>query len=159
MKTFLYKSLDISPHSNKLLLFWIPPFFMIYTFAVGNYLLEKRNKKNRAFQIATIIAFAFFCSPIFILSFFKHDFLKNYSALEISISLICLASFYISIGLLSWITVRYERSLKAEKYYSFAENLDYVKRFLCFAYYPFTIWSFQHIVNEYCNRKTELNFQ
>lgn len=58
-------------------------------------------------------------------------------------------SFFISIIINTYITVKYDREKNEDKYYSILDIGDYLKRFFLFAYWPITIWSFQEFANDY----------
>jgi hypothetical protein len=142
----LYRILDISPKSNWLIFFCIPPLYFIYFFAVGNYLLEKSGKKNQLFQIVIWTVVISFCSLPFI-DF--HRYQHMLTSVERTFIASAILSYFLSLILLAVITVNYERSLKADHHFTFSDNFDYVKRFFVFGYFPFTIWAFQRLANAY----------
>jgi hypothetical protein len=146
-KKMLFDILGLSPRSNTLLLFCIPPFTLIYFYAVGVFISEKTNRKNHAFRV--LIAWCFVCLCIMLVAFPFWEKPKINEPVELIIALNFLFSLLLAIGILTRITVGYERSLRPERMYNFSDSPDYIKRFLCFTYFPFTIWSFQHLANEY----------
>jgi hypothetical protein len=148
----LYRILDLSPKSNWLILFFIPPFFIIYFLAVGSYLLEKRGKKNLIFQVVIGFLLMLFCFMIVSEAFFPGKLSKS---TEMGLAATGVLSWVTAIVILTIITVKYERSLKPDHHFTFADNFEYVKRYFCFAYFPFSIWSFQYLANEYRKPREE----
>lgn len=146
----LYWILDIPPKSNWLILFWIPPFFIIYFLAVGSYVLEKTGKKSLIFQVVISFLLILFCFMIVDGMFFPGKLPKS---TEAGLAITGVMSWITAIIILARITVKYERSLREDHHFTFADNLDYVKRYFCFAYFPFSIWSFQYLANEYRKAK------
>lgn len=142
----LYWILDLSPRSNWLILFCIPPLCFIYFFAVGNYLLEKTGKKNYLFYVAIFTILVLFCALPFVDS---SAYFQASSTFKKVFVLSAVFSWFLSMITLSVITVNYERSLKTDYHFAFSDNFEYVKRFFVFGYFPFSIWSFQQLVNQY----------
>ena len=142
----LYWILDIPPKSNWMLLFFLPPFFIIYFLAVGSYVLEKTGKTNLIFQVVISFLLLLFCFMLVSAMFFPGKLPKS---AEAGLAITGVMSWITAIIILTIITVKYERSLKEDHHFSFSDNLDYVKRYFCFAYFPFSIWSFQYLANEY----------
>lgn len=56
-------------------------------------------------------------------------------------------AWLIAVVILTKITVDYERKVGVKEYYMIADNIDYVRRFFAFVYWPFFIWRLQQIVN------------
>lgn len=152
----LYRILDISPGSKWLILFCLPPLYFIYFIAVGNYLLEKTGKKNLVFQVATTYVLLLFCLMILGNLLVPEKLIAIEKTFQRGLALTGVLSWFISMFILTYITVKFERSLQVEKHFTFSDNADYVKRFFCFGYFPLTIWSFQHLANEYRKPKENL---
>ena len=152
MKTF-YRLLDISPKSSWLLLYGIPPISFLYFIAVGNYLLEKTGKRNQLFQFFTITFSGIFCYLILTGMFFPAKFKVLPEAIKAIIIITGVISYFMVIVILSFITVKYERSLQAERHFTFADNMQYLGRYFTFALFPYTIYGFHLLVYEY--RKNE----
>lgn len=148
-KKVLFRILDISPKSNWLIIFILPPLCFIYLIAVGNYLLEKTGKNNLLFQVVSTYTLLIFCLVVFGNIFIPEKFRALEESFKIGLALTGIFSWFMMIFILTCITVKFERSSQVEKHFTFSDKLDYVKRLFCFLYFPFTIWSFQNLVNEY----------
>ena len=152
MKTF-YRLLDTSPKSSWLLLYGIPPISFLYFITVGNYLLEKTGKKNKLFQFFTITFLGIFCYLILTGIFFPVKFKVLPEAIKAIIVITGVISYVMMMATLSFITVKYERSLQSERHFTFADSMQYIGRYFTFALFPYTICGFHLLVYEY--RKTE----
>jgi len=150
-KSQIYRLLDIKPSSGKMILLILPPFYAIWLFAIGKKLLEKQNKPNKTFTffatmtIACFI-FAYVITPLLLLVI-PNLVVTGDSVLPLLNFIFFF--FFGTLGMLTNLTVKYDRLAKPDYHYSLVNSLDYVVRFLTLFYWPITIWSFQEKVNEY----------
>jgi len=118
--------------------------------AIGKRLLERQNKPERIFMFlawGNII----FCSITFIL-YFLFVCGIDFGLTKSGIMPIIIANFSFwlgTTGILTHVTVKYDRLSAPEHFYGLIDKVDYIKRMLTFIYWPFGIWSFQKTVNQY----------
>jgi hypothetical protein len=150
-KSRIYRLLDIKPSSGKMILLIFPPVYTFWLFAIGKRLLEKQNKPDKTFTffatmtIACFI-FAYVITPLLML-LIPNLVVTGDRVLPLLYFIFFF--FFGTLGMLTNLTVKYDRLAKPDYYFSFADSLDYVVRFMTLAYWPITIWSFQEKVNEY----------
>ena len=148
---FLYKLLDIKTDSGKIWLLILPPIYALWLLAIGKRLLQRQNKPDKTFTLfasLTVIFFtiAFFIAPL--LKLFEIDIsVTGERALPIVLAIYFF--WFGTTGMLSNLTIKYERLATPDHYYGVVDKFDYVKRFFAFFYWPFSIWSYQRKVNEY----------
>jgi fatty acid desaturase len=150
-KSRIYRLLEIKPSSNKIILLILPPVYSFWLFAVGKRLLEKQNKPHKTytfFATMTIACFifAYVISPLLLL------IIPNLVVTGVRVLPLMYFIFFFflgTLGMLTNITVKYDRLAKPDYYYSLVNSLDYVVRFVTLFCWPITIWSFQEKVNEY----------
>ena len=143
--------LDIKPSSKRMIILILPPIYTLWLFAIGKRLLEKQNKPDKTFTFfaTTTIAcfiFAYVITPILMLV------IPNLVVTgDKVLPLIYFIFFFFlgTLGMLTNLTVKYDRLAKPDYHYSLVNSFDYVVRFMTLIYWPFTIWSFQEKVNEY----------
>ncbi len=150
-KSRIYRLLNIKPSSGKMILLILPPVCTFWLFALGKRLLEKQNKPDKTFKFfaTTTIAcfiFAYVITPLLMLV------IPNLVVTgERILPLLYFIFFFFfgTLGMLTNLTVKYDRLSKPDYHYSLVNILDYVVRFMILFYWPFTIWAFQKKVNEY----------
>lgn len=152
MKTInIYSLLDIKPNSNKLLFILLPPIYSLWLLAIGKRLIGKQKKSDRFFSLITVLFFVLNVLQIIALPFFGIDFLIVHQLNFKIFGLFYFLLFFVSITIVTKLTVEYDRNKNRNKYYSIKDSEDYLKRFFSFIYWPFFIWTFQKTVNEFNN--------
>jgi len=142
----LRRLLKIKPESNKILLLLIPPIYFLWMYAVADKLVANNNTLKLIFKLLIIFIFSIFIfSTLFIIYFLA----RGYNLLEIKdvfllIPLIGNLVWLIAVAILTKFTVDYERKINVKKYYTITDNIDYIKRFFTFLYWPFFIWRLQN---------------
>jgi len=145
----IYSLLDIKYNSWKLLIILIPPIYSLWLLAIGKRLSEKLKKSDRIFTLITILFFGLNTALIILWPFYDLSILRDFKS-EITILFkIYFFLYLIIISILTNITIKYERLKLSERFYSIINFGDYIKRFFTFIYYPFFIWTYQKIVNNY----------
>jgi hypothetical protein len=147
----LYKLLDIKADSGKMLLLIFPPIYALWLLAIGKRLLQKQNKPDKTFTFfatGTVALFTVLLIFAPILKLLHVDIIVN-GEKAIPILLTFYFFWFGTTGMLSNLTIKHERLSTPDRYYNLADKIDYVKRFLAFFYWPFSIWSYQRTVNEY----------
>lgn len=147
----LYKLLDIKTNSGQILLLIFPPIYALWLLAIGKRLLQRQNKPDKIFTIFasfTVVSFtvAFFIAPV--LKLFNID-ISVTGERAIPIILTIYFFWFGTTGMLSNLTIKYERLAMPDRYYGLVDMFDYVKRFIAFFYWPLSIWSYQKKVNKY----------
>ena len=141
--------LKIKPESSKILLLLIPPIYFLWMYVVTDKLVPDNSILKSVFKLLIIFIFSVFVfSTLFIFYFLA----RGYNLLEIKdvflmIPLIGNIVWLIAVAILTKFTIDFERKMNTKKYYSLVDNIDYVKRFFTFVYWPFFIWRLQQIVN------------
>ena len=147
----IYRLLDIQPGSSKIYILLLTPLLGVWLYAIGKRLLQKQNKSNNAFTFiasltVVLMTYTMLMLPIL---YFSGSGIMQINKFMSPISAITCISLILTICILSYITVKYDRLAKPDYHYSLVNSLDYVVRFMTLFYWPFTIWSFQEKVNEY----------
>ncbi len=146
----IYRLLEIKSTSGKLLIL-LPPIYALWLMAIGKTVLRKQNKSDKTFSFFSIMTFACF-SLILLSSPFAsivNDPVNDTKMYVRAVLLLTFFCWFVTIGILANQTIKFDRRKSEERFYTFVDNLDYVKRFFVFVYWQFTIWSFQKTVNEY----------
>ena len=149
----IYRLLEIKPDSGKMIFFLFPPVYALWLYAIGKRLLQKQNKSNQSFTFfatGTFLFFtiAFFIAPllrIFQINLFDNNFFNN------SLPGLIVCSFWIlSVGMTSYITVKYEQTIESDKYQSFIQSsISIAVRFFVLFFWFIGIWGIQREVNTY----------
>ena len=150
-KLFIYRLLDIPTGSAKILLLLFPPIYAFWLLAIGKLLLQKQNKNDKTFTFFASGTIAFFIIAYFIaplLQLFQID-ISVTGQRGVPIALTIFIFWFGTIGMLSNITIKYERMETPEKYYTAMDNLVYIGRFLTFFYWFIGFWFYQKTVNKY----------
>lgn len=139
--------LKIKPESSKILLLLIPPIYFLWMYAVADKLVPDNNTLKLIFKLLIIFIFSVFVfSTLFVIYFLA----RGYNLIEIKdfllIPLIGNIIWLIAVAILTKFTIDYESRMNTKKYYRIIDNMDYIKRFFTFVYWPFFIWRLQ---NEY----------
>jgi hypothetical protein len=147
----LSRLLNIKSDSSKILLLLYPPIYALWLLAIGKHLLLKQNKANNLYMFfastnVMLFAMAFFIAPI--LKLVNID-ISLTGARAYPVLFVVYFFWFGTTGMLTKLTINYERSQNPDHYYRIVDILDYVKRFLAFFYWPFSIWSYQRRVNKY----------
>ena len=146
MKNDLKQLLKIKPESSKILLLLIPPIYFLWMCAVADKLVPDNSILKSVFKLLIIFIFSVFVfSTLFIFYFLA----RGYNLIQIKdvfllIPLIGNIFWLIAVAILTKFTVDYERKMNTKKYYTLVDNMDYVKRFFTFVYWPFFIWRLQN---------------
>lgn len=146
-KPKIYRLLDIHPNSSKIYFFLFTPVFGLWLYAIGKRLLQKQNKSNKVFTFIAslnVILLTYTCVILTILLIRGSDIIDIKKFISPIGTITCLLLF-ITIGILSYITVKYDRLVKPNFHFGLANSKDYFSRFLAIFYF----WSFQEKVNEY----------
>lgn len=147
----LYKLLDIKADSIKIWLLIFPPIYALWLLAIGKRLLRKKKKPDKAFTffaMATVVLFTILLVLAPILKLLQVDIIVT-GEKAIPLLLVFYFFWFGTIGILSNLTIKYERLATPDRYFNLFDKVDYVKRFLTFFYWPFSIWSYQKTVNGY----------
>jgi hypothetical protein len=149
--TWFYKLLDIKTDSGKIWLLIFPPIYALWLFAIGKRLLQKQNKSDKTFTFFAVATIALFTGLLVVNPMLQLFHINLIVDGEIAMPIFFGFSFFWfgTTGILSNLTVKYERLKTPDSYYGLLDEFDYVKRFLLFFYWPFSIWSYQKTVNEY----------
>jgi len=150
-KPRIYRLLDIKPSSWKMILLILPPVYAIWLLAIGKRLLEKQNKPDKTFTFFATMTIACFIFAYVITPILMIVITNLIVTGDRVLPLMYFIFFFFlgTLGMLTNLTVKYDRLAKPDYHYSFVNSLDYVVRFMILVYWPFTIWSFQEKVNEY----------
>ena len=146
-KPTIFRLLDIHPDSSKIYFLIFTPVFGLWLFAIGKRLLQKQNKSNKVFTVIaslTVIlsTYIFFMLLIFWIKGSDTSEIKKFISPIVAITCFLL---FATIGILSYITVKYDRLDKPNFHFSLANSTEYFTRFFALIYF----WSFQEKVNEY----------
>jgi hypothetical protein len=152
-KSLIYRLLEIKPSSILMIFLILPPVYAFWLLAIGKKLLNKQKKSDTTFivfAIITIVGFIFSFIVIPLLELVLPNLaLRENSVISLLSGFLFFFFFFGTLGMLSNLTVKQDRLVNPDYYYSLVNSLEYVARFLTFFYWPFTIWSFQKKVNEY----------
>ena len=150
-KPRIYRLLDIKPSSWKMILLILPPVYAFWLLAIGKRLLEKQNKPDKTFTFFATMTIACFIFAYVITPILMIVITNLIVTGDRVLPLMYFIFFFFlgTLGMLTNLTVKYDRLAKPDYHYSFVNSLDYVVRFMILVYWPFTIWSFQEKVNEY----------
>lgn len=147
-KSSLYKLLDIRTDSGKIWLLLIPPVYTLWLLAIGKRLLVKQHKSDKIFLFFAWGTLLLFAALFLIMPFVRID--PGFTdKIVITIILTFYFFWFVTLGMLTNITIKYERLATPDKYYTIADNIAYLKRFFGFIYWPISIWWYQKTVNEY----------
>lgn len=147
----IYKLLEIKPSSGKMFFILFPPIYCLWLLAFGKTLLFNENKSDKLFTFfatATVVGMfaSFLAGPLFAL--LDVD-LRLLGAKAIPVILPFYFFWFGTLGILTRITVQFDREANPDHHYNTANILDYVRRFLAFFYWPFTMWHLQRIAHGY----------
>lgn len=143
LKTFAQHIAEIPGGSLKLLLFVLPPFHLLYLYAVNSFVHERQESTNQPtllyFLGLLLVALIFtLVGLIQIPTLFNLPLLSG----KILFFVYCLSSIYLMLLFhLSLITVNFDRRHASHRYFEFTD-MDYFSRFLTFLFLPFTVWRF-----------------
>lgn len=133
-KSRIYRLLDINPSSGKMILLILPPVYTFWLFAIGKWLLEKQKNPDKTctfFATMTIACFifAYVITPI-LMRVIPNLIVSGDRVLPL---LYFIFFFFLgTLGMLTNLTVKYDRLAKPDYHYSFVNSLDYVIRFMKF---------------------------
>jgi hypothetical protein len=150
-QTGIYQLLDIKPDSSKMPFLLLPPIYALWLLGIGNKLIQKQNKSVNVFTFLASVNVLLFSYIFFVVPILQKLGVAIVFSGERALPII-LSSFFFwfaTIGMLTFLTVKYDRQATPDYNYTMANVFDYVIRFFAFFFWPFTVWSFQKKVNEY----------
>ncbi|MBN2572089.1 MAG: hypothetical protein JXA68_08175 [Ignavibacteriales bacterium] len=145
----IYRLLDIKYNSIKLIIVLLPPIYSLWLLALGKRILEKMSVSDIFFSFVTIVFFLISLVSIILWPFISLEYFSNHQFEFSIIALISLLIFIISITILSYYTIKFERHQMTDNYYSLRDAGDYIKRFFSFFFWPIFIWTLQKTIKLY----------
>ena len=150
-KLRLYRLLEIKPNSSKMIFLILPPVYAFWLLAIGKRLLQKQNKPDKTFTLFAFLTVAFFTYAFFVTPILQllgtNIIVTGNRVLPLLYTIFFF--FFGTLGMLTKLTVNFDRLAKPDYHYRLVNSLEYVVRFMTLFYWPLTIWSFQEKVNEY----------
>ncbi|MFT4662365.1 MAG: hypothetical protein ACI8XB_002655 [Patiriisocius sp.] len=149
-KKIIFSTLEIKAGFGVLLTLIFPVINAMWLLAIGKRIDLIQNKFNRVFNTIAIGNIILWASTLIlpIWKLFAPDtFPINGQIMSYLIYVFII--WLITIGMLTFITIKHERSLTPEKYYGLIENKDYLNRFFAFVFWPFFMIEIQKTVKTY----------
>lgn len=134
----------ISPRSIKLVFFAIPPFHLLYLYAVA---LVVQNNKTLEKRTLFLYVLSLLVASVILCAFFLINLPGVFTTWWLSGQLLLffygILSLYVMLLIhLTLLTVSFDRQKASHRYFEFTD-IDYFTRFLTLLLLPFTIWWFQ----------------
>jgi hypothetical protein len=145
----IYRLLDIKHNSIKLLIVLLPPIYSLWLLALGKRILAKMRISDKFFSFVTIVFFLINLVLIILWPFISLEYFSNHQNEFSIIALFSLLIFFISITILSYYTIKFERLQITDKYYTLSDTGDYIRRFFSFFLWPIFIWTLQKTIKIY----------
>ena len=144
--------LKIQPGSWKIALLIIPPIYALWQYALGRVLSEKFSTDERIIQIVGaihVVNFTWaFVGVYFVQLLFPDLPIMTEGKEGMRIALAFFLVWFFLNGLLTRLSVKYDRQCDNDRHYGIVDMRDYIWRFFGFIYWPLFIWSYQKTANE-----------
>lgn len=133
-----------------MILLWLPPLYLLWMYAIGDKYISDKTTKT-VFKVLAILTLCLFTLPIFIIPIILG---KDFNLIELNntlkpIPMIGNVVWLFTVAILTKHTVDRDRKSRPDRYFSRADNMDYIRRFFAFVYWPFFIWTLQRTLQQH----------